>query len=180
MSDTVFRFGEDGRMYVHGQEVVLAPDPDLGAEDWEFPSFEDVHPAERPSAIGRLWYEIEVAATEANKRAERLKHRKAAAKQMALTAIEESPYPSVSIIAPDGREVRLKPYEFTAYTVKDQEAFDAWAATQRERFYDPTPSWREGVFLDHMRHLDQTGQPLPPGVIRYAEPRISRSAVAKR
>lgn len=149
---------------------------DVGAEDFEFPALDDLDPVK----AGQLWSAIEMEAREANKRADRLKERKQIAKALTIAAIDASGQTGARVPLPNGREVNLTPYTQDQYSIKNQEEFDAWAAGQAERFYDETPRLREGVFKDHMRMLEQTGQPLPPGVVRWRDTKISRTAVPVR
>ena len=149
---------------------------DYGAEEWEFPSLEDVTPEE----AAKLWDAIERQASKANKRAALLKERKAAAKTLAINAVEASPYTSVRIELEDGREVNLTPYDWDVFSVKDEEAFKEWAAGEAENYYDDTPRLRDGVFLDEMRRRVQDQEPLPPGVVRWTDTKISRTAAPSR
>lgn len=152
---------------------------DLGAEEWDFPDLSGLDPAERPDAAAKLWDAIEREATAANKRAAILKSRKAMAKELAIRAVEESPYPSVTVDVGD-RQVQITPYDWEVFSVKDEAAFKDWAAGEAENYYDDEPRLREGVFLDSMRRRSQDGEPLPPGVVRWVDTRISRTAVPKR
>lgn len=157
-----------------------APAPDLGAEDWEFPDATDLD----VPAAARLWDSIERAAAEANKRATRLKSRKAAAKELALKVLDEAGMTSARVAVADGREVQLTPYDWDVFSIKDEDEFKAWAADNADRggedFYDSEPRLRDGIFLDEMRRRVQDHQPLPPGVVRWTDTKISRTAVAPR
>jgi hypothetical protein len=150
--------------------------PDLGAEDYEFPSLDDLDPVK----AGQLWSAIEMEAAEANRRAARLKERKQVAKALTIAAIDASGQTGARVPLPNGREVNLTPYTQDHYSVKDQAEFEDWAKDQAERFWDETPRFREGVFQDHMRGLEQRGEPLPPGVVRWRDTKISRTAVPQR
>lgn len=153
---------------------------DPGSEGWKFPDVTDLDPA----AAAKLWNDIEREARQANARAARLKERKATAKNLAIRAIEASPYTSVRVEVDDDREVQITPYQWEVFTLKDEEAFKAWAAEWAdeggENFYDDSPRLRESIFLDEMRRRSQDGEALPPGVLRYEDTKISRTAVPKR
>lgn len=149
---------------------------DYGAEDFEFPSLEGLDPAE----AGAVWDAIERASTEANKRAKRLKERKSVAKELVLRAIEDSPYTSVRVPGPNGRDVQMTPYPWTVFRVVDDAAFKEWAAGEAERYYDDEPRLRESVFLEEMRRRDEDHEELPPGVVSWTDTKISRTTVAAR
>lgn len=149
---------------------------DLGAEDWEFP---DASQMSVPEAA-RLWDAIEREAAAANKRAARLKDRKAAAKDFALKVLDASDQTSARVALADGREVQITPYTWEVFSIKDEAEFKEWAAGEAESYYDDTPRLREGIFLDKMRQLSQDKAPLPPGVVRWEDVRISRTAVPTR
>jgi hypothetical protein len=147
------------------------PQPDYAAEEFEWPEVSELRPAD----AARLLDDIEREATAANKRADRLKERKAQAKAIVGMVLEEYDQEDVTFRNQDGRKVRYTPYEFTAYRVNDDTAFREWAADEGERFYDER--LRDGVFRDEMHRRYQDGEPLPPGVLRYTETRYSRSAI---
>jgi len=150
--------------------------PDYGAEDFEFPPVEDLDPSE----AAQLWDRIERDAREANKRAARLKERKAVAKNLALQAIEASPYSSVRVEGAEGRDVQITPYSWTVFRVADEEAFREWAEGEAERYYDDSPRLRESVFLEEMRRREGDRESLPPGVTSWTDTKISRTTVAQR
>lgn len=149
---------------------------DLGAEEWDFPDPSDLTV---PDAA-RLWYDLDQAATEANKRAARLKQRRAAVKELALQVLDASGQTSARVEVDEDRELQITPYDWEVFSVKDEAAFKDWAAGEAENYYDDEPRLREGVFLDSMRRRSQDGEPLPPGVVRWVDTRISRTAVPKR
>ena len=149
---------------------------DFAAEDWEFPDASNMDPAEAAA----LWDQIERQSRDANRRAKLLAERKAAAKDLALKAVEASPYTSVRIEGAEGREVQITPYPWTVFQVVDEAAFKDWAAGEAERYYDATPQLREGVFRDEMRRRESDGEPLPPGVKSWTDTRISRTTVPQR
>lgn len=151
-------------------------DVDYGAEDFEFPALEGLDPSEAAS----LWDQIERESREANKRAARLKERKAMAKELALQAIEASPYTSVRIEGAEGRDVQLTPYPWTVFRIVDEAAFREWAEGEAERYYDDSPRLREGVFLEEMRRRDEDHESMPPGVTSWTDTKISRTTVAQR
>lgn len=148
---------------------------DYGAPDFEFPSLEGLDPSE----AAMLWDRIERASREANARAKRLKERKAMAKQLALQAVEASPYTSVRIEGAEGRDVQITPYPWTVFRIVDEEAFREWAAGEAERYYDDSPRLRDDVFLEEMRRRDEDHEPLPPGVTSWTDTKISRTTVAQ-
>lgn len=154
----------------------VAKEVDYGSPDFEFPDVNTLDPSE----AGKLWDAIERQATEANKRAKRLKHRRAVAKELALQSIEASPYTSVRIPGALGREVNLTPYSWTVFTIVDEDAFKSWAEGEVERYYDDTPRLREGVFLDEMRRREADKEALPPGVTSWTDTKISRTTVPQR
>ncbi len=151
-------------------------DVDYGAEDFEFPDIDALDPSEAAA----LWDRIEREATAANKRAKRLKERRAIAKDLALKAVENSPYTSVRIEGAEGREVQITPYTWTVFSIVNEDAFREWCAGEAERYYDTTPQLREGVFLEEMRRRDADKEPLPPGVKSWTDMKISRTTVAQR
>lgn len=145
---------------------------DFGSEEFEWPEVTEL----RPSDAARLLYDVESAAAAANKRADILRSRKNEAKQIALTVAEIYEQPDISAITDDGRKVRYTPYPFDVFSVDDPAAFKEWAVSQSESFYDETPRLREEIFRDEMRRRDQDGEPLPPGVRKWSDTRLSRSA----
>lgn len=151
-------------------------DTDYGAEDFEFPSLEGLDPAEAAT----IWDHIERQAREANKRADRLKDRKAVAKDLTLRAVEASPYTSVRIAGANGRENQVTPYSWTVFEIVDDAAFKEWAAGETERYYDDSPRLREGIWLEEMRRRDADREPLPPGVKSWTDTKISRTVVPQR
>lgn len=151
-------------------------DLDYGAEDWQFPNASDMDVVQ----AGQLWDAIEREARAANRRADLLKARKAQAKALALEVIDASGQTSARVPVADGREVNLTPYTWEVFSVKDEVEFKAWADTAVEDFYDRSPKLREQVFLDEMRRRSQDGEPLPPGVVRWEDTRISRTTAAPR
>lgn len=124
--------------------------------------------------------EIEHQAQLANKRADTLKERKAQAKKIALDVLDIKRQKGARIEGHEGRDVQYTPYDFDVFNVVDHEAFGEWAETADESFYDTNPRLRGEVFQGAMRQLHQDKQPLPPGVQRYSEVRLSRTAVAQR
>lgn len=151
-------------------------DVDYGAEDFEFPAVEDLDPAE----VAALWDKIERESREANKRAARLKERRAMAKELAIQAIEASPYKSVTVEGAEGRDVRMTPYAWTVFRIADEEAFKAWAEGEVERYYDDSPRLREGVFLEEMRRREEDHESLPPGVVSWTDLKISRTTAPQK
>lgn len=155
----------------------MASEPlDLGGEDWEFP---DASELDIPAVI-KLWYDLDTTATEANKRAARLKERRAAVKDLAIKVVEASGQTGGSAEVGNGREVQITPYPWEVFAITDEAAFKDWAADNAEDFYDSTPKLREGLFQDTMRRMSQDGQPIPPGVKRWEDIRISRTAKPMR
>lgn len=146
---------------------------DFGAEDFEWPDVSSLKPAE---AL-RLLDDIEREAREANKRADVLKRRKAQAKQVALAVLEEFELDSAKTTVSSGQKVLYSTYDFDVFTVDDDEAFREWAETQSESYFDPTPKLRQQIFLDEMRRRAQDGEPLPPGVRKWSDTRLSRTSV---
>jgi Arc/MetJ family transcription regulator len=151
-------------------------DVDLGGEDFEFPALEEL---DIPS-VARLWYDLDQAATAANKRAARLKERRAAVKDLAIEVVRASGQTGGSAEVGDGREVQITPYAWEVFQIVNEEQFKEWAAGEVENYYDSTPRLRESIFLDHMRKLSQDRAPLPPGVKRWEDIRISRTAKPRR
>lgn len=150
----------------------MSTEQDFAADDFEWPQVKDL----RPSEAVRLLDDIERESRAANKRADILKARKAQAKQIAVAVLEEYEQPDASAITADGKKVRYTPYPFDAFTVDNPEAFKAWAATQNENYYDSTPKLREEIFRDEMRRRVSDGEDLPPGVRRWTDVRLSRTA----
>jgi hypothetical protein len=160
------------------QEVAAPPvaPVDYGDPDFEFPRIEDLDPNE----AAQLWDRIERQAAEANKRAARLKERKSAAKELALRAIEASPYTSVRVEGAEGRDVQITPYPWTVFRIVDEDEFRDWAKDEDERYYDESPKLRESVFLEEMRRREEDHEPLPPGVSSWTDTKISRTTVAQK
>ena len=152
---------------------------DVGAEDWEFPDARELSPAE---AI-RLWDAIERESAEAGKRKKRLTERKAIAQQVAIEVVKASGQTGARAAVASGREFQITPYEWDAFTVVDPVAWEAWLEEhpdERAEFYDSSPKIREQVWMDAMRLRVQDRQPLPPGVKRWTDTRISKTAVPTR
>lgn len=153
---------------------------DLGAEGWELPDASNLTVPE----AAKLWNDLDRSAAEANKRAARLKSRKAMAKELALRVLDDSGQTSARVEVEPGREIQLTPYDWDVFQIVDEEQFRAWAAEFAdeggESFYDETPRLHEGRFLDEMRRRVQDKQALPPGVKRWTDVRISRTAVPQR
>jgi hypothetical protein len=146
--------------------------PDFASEDFAWPEVKDL----RPVDALRLLDDVEREARQANRRAEALKRRKAQAKQIALAVLEDYEQDSTKVRTSDGNKVIYSTYNFDVFSVDNEEAFREWAATQSESYFDPTPKLRDSIFLDEMRRRVQDGEPLPPGVKRWTDVRLSRSA----
>lgn len=140
--------------------------------DFEWPDVKSM----RPVDALRLLDDIERESREANKRADDLKRRKAQAKQIALAVLEEYEQDSTKVTTSDGHKVLYSTYPFDVFTVDDEKRFAEWAETQSESYFDSTPRLRDGIFLDEMRRRVQDGEPLPPGVRRWTDTRLSRTA----
>jgi hypothetical protein len=151
-------------------------DTDYASEDYQFPEFD----ALRPADAGRLMDDIEREAQAANRRADRLKSRKAQAKALLNQVLEEYEQDSVRFTNAEGRQVQYTPYPFDVFNVDDEDAFKEWAAGEAERYYDETPRLREDVFRDEMRRRVQDGEDLPPGVRRWTDTKLSRSSAVRR
>lgn len=149
---------------------------EFDSEDFVWPEVRDM----RPVDAARLLDDIERAASAANKRAELLKKRKGQAKATLNTVLEIYEQDAVDFTNSDGKRVRYTPYDFDVFNVADEEAFREWAAGESERYYDDTPRLRQEVFLDEMRRRHQDGEALPPGVVKWTDQRLSRSASTKR
>lgn len=152
----------------------VAPDQDPGSEDFQWPEVSKLRPAD----AGRLLDDIERMAREANARADLLKRRKAQAKQIAVAVLEEYELDALPFTNAEGRKVRYTPYDFDVFDVppENEAKFKAWADAQHESYYDSTPRRREGIFLEEMRRRLKDGEPMPPGVRRWTDTRLSRSA----
>lgn len=152
--------------------------PDYGVpdEEWEWPEVATLRVAD---AV-RLLYDIETQASAANARAERLKARKATMRVILTQVLEREELGTGRAKVRTGREIQYTPSTRDVFQVVDEEAFQEWMGSQRERFYDPEPRLREGVFLDTMRNRLQNGQELPPGVKRVTLPTLNRTAVASK
>ena len=162
-----------------GPEPPQAP-AQPGDEDYELPKATELTP---PDVI-RLWHEIEASNREAGQRKNRLKDLAKAMQGLALEVVEQSGQTSARAEVEPGRELQITPYDWEIFDIVDQEAFDEWRQEYEdeggEHFYDSTPRLRESIFQDAMRLLSQNKRPLPPGVRRYTEPRVSKTAVASR
>lgn len=150
--------------------------PDYAVEEWEWPEVNTLRVAD---AV-RMLYDIEVQATAANKRADTLKTRKAVARTILEQVLEREELESGRAKVRDGRTIQYTPGPWDVFTIVDDEAFKEWAAADGERYYDPEPKLREGVFLDAMRNLVSTQQPLPPGVKRTTIQKLNRTAVVSK
>jgi hypothetical protein len=152
----------------------MAAAEDFASEEYVFPEVSEL----RPAAAGRLLDAIEREAALANRRADSLRSRKKQAKAILNAVLEEYEQEGVSFVNTEGRKVTYSERPFDAYDVVDEDAFKEWAGGQAETFYGE--ALREGVFRDHMRRMDQDGEPLPPGVRKYSETRYSRSSALKK
>lgn len=148
--------------------------PDIGSEDFRWPEVHELRPAE----AARLLDDVEREAALANKRAKRLTERKAQAKQIVLAVADVYELEAIRTTTSAGKAVQYTPYPFDVFSVDNDEAFREWAAAQSESYYDSSPKLREQIFMDEMRRRVQDGEPLPPGVKRWTDTRLSRSAVA--
>ena len=153
-----------------------APDYGVPDEDFQWPEVSEL----RTVDAVRLLYDIESQATETNTRADRLKKRKATAQVIMQQVLDREELDSARAAARDGKTIQYTPYDFDVFNIIDEDAFKEWAAAEAERFYDPEPRLRQGVFLDEMRRRHQDGEALPPGVQRVTLPKLSRTAVASR
>jgi hypothetical protein len=149
-----------------------ATKPDPADEDFQWPSVADLRPAD----AARLLDDIEQASLRANKRADLLKRRKQEGKALVTAVAEEYELDAIPFTNAQGKRVTYTPYEFDAFTVDDPEEFRLWAMTQNENYFDLSPKLRDGIFRDEMRRRVQDGEPLPPGVRRWTDTRLSRSA----
>lgn len=150
---------------------------DYGAEEIEWPEPRDV----RLVDAGRLLDDIERQATEANARAKRLTSRKTTAKLILKAALERDEQDSVVFTNSQGRKVTYTPYAFDVYNIVNEDEFKEWAEEYAdeggEAFY--APALRKDIFLDEMRRRDKDGEALPPGVQKFSDERMSRSAMLK-
>jgi hypothetical protein len=175
--EDAYQFGPEGPvLHAAHKRIAAARRQDPGDPDFEFPDVKDLDPHEAAA----LWDRVEREAKEANKRAAILKDRKVQAKELALQAIEASPYTSVRIEGAEGREVQLTPYPWTVFRIVNEDAFREWAKKEAERYYDESPKLRESVFLEEMRRRDEDKEPLPPGVSSWTDTKISRTTVAQK
>lgn len=148
---------------------------DPGSEDFQWPEVSELRPAE----AARLLDDIEAQARMANKRADLLKKRKSQAKQIVLAVAEEYELDAIRTTTGSGAKVQYTPYPFDVFSVTDEEAFKAWAAEDAENYYEHKEKLREDIFLDAMRRRVQDKEPLPPGVTRWTDIRISRTGIKK-
>lgn len=146
---------------------------DPGSEEFQWPEVSELRPAE----AARLLDDIEREATLANKRADTLKKRKAQAKAIVLAVAEDYELESIDTTTAEGQRVKYTPYSFDVFSVTDEEAFKAWAGEDGENYYEQRERLRDDSFRDAMRRRLQDGEPLPPGVTRWTDPRISRTAI---
>lgn len=140
-------------------------------EGYELPHADDLKPAE----AARLYETMTAAKAAAERIATQMGKLKGQAKQTLIAVQETYELPGIDVAVEGGRTVHYSTYEFDAFTVVDPEAFKAWADTQDENYYDPTPKLREGLLRDKMRGLKKARQPLPPGVREYSEQRIQKT-----
>lgn len=150
---------------------------DYGVSDEEF-TWPEVATLRVADAV-RILYDVETQATEANRRAETLKARKAAARTILQQVLEREELETGRAKVRGGATVQYTPYDWDVFTVVDEDAFRNWAETAASEAYY-APKLRDGIFLDEMRRLTQDGQPLPPGVKRTTIQKLNRSAVASK
>jgi len=67
-------------------------------------------------------------------------------------------------------------YPFDRYYVPEanRPEFEAWAKDQDEEYLEPTRRVREADLKNFCQELEENGQPLPPGVKKYTEYKISK------
>lgn len=145
-------------------------------DDFEWPDPSTMKPADAMRLADRFEREL----TEANRAAKLAQQRKATAKKIQLDVMDIYELDEVGVTMEDGSRVKYTPYPFDVYTIKNKEEFDAWAETQDESFYDTSPKLREQVFLDVVRRMDQDGEELPPGVVKFTQTRVSRTAITRK
>lgn len=143
---------------------------DYGAPDYKLPDARDL----RPVDAARLMDDIERASTETNARKKRLDGLKSQVRNLVIEVLKDNELDSVRFTNSAGRKVQYTPYTWDVYNVTDEAAFREWAAGEAERFYGE--ALREGVFLDEMRARAKAGEPIPPGVSRFTDMKLSRSA----
>jgi hypothetical protein len=151
-------------------------EPDPGADEWEWPETAGM----RPVDAARLLNTIETEATAANRRAENLKKRKAQAKRIMEGILEDQELDSVRFTTDDGRRIQYTVGDTVDhFSIDDDEAFRQWAQEQAENYFEP--ALRKEMFTDAMRRRVMDGEPLPPGVRRWSDVKLSRSSsVGKR
>lgn len=151
-------------------------------KDYGAPKIEWPEPSEmRLVDAGRLLDDVERQATEANARAKRLTSRKTTAKMILKAVLEREEQDKVVFTNSQGRQVSYSPYNFDVYNIVNEDEFKAWAEEYAdeggEAFY--APALRKDIFLDEMRRRDKDGEGLPPGVQKFSDERMSRSAAIK-
>ena len=151
----------------------MNPEPDYAVEEFQWPEPSEMEVADALELLDGITRQLTIA----NKRAKRLTSRKATATKIALAVLEMKRQPSASIEAPNGRRIQYTPYQVDWFDVDDMDAFLDWAMKQDEVFTDSAPRVVKERMQDYARQLYSDGQPIPPGVRRYTDDRISRTAI---
>lgn len=154
----------------------MADSIDYADEDFAWPEVNQLKVGEAIALLGN----IELQAAAANKRAKTLASRKATAKAVVDAVLEEAELTSGRAVLSNGREVQYTKGEETYYSIIDPIAFAKWAKDQNESFYDREPRLRDDIFRDEMRRRTMDGEPLPPGVQKYTDTKLSKSTVARK
>lgn len=117
------------------------------------------------------WNRRERARTRANKAAEEAKAEVEESRERVKTLLGERGHEGVKA----GGSL-VSTYEHTRYYVVEAERsdFEKWAASQDEEYLEPNRRVREATLKDNMQELEENGQPLPPGVRKYVEVKISK------
>jgi len=117
------------------------------------------------------WDKLTAKRAKANREAKLISAETAEAKQEVDRLLGERGHEGVRV---GGSVVSV--YEKTHYYVREdgREAFERWAKKQDEQYLEPVQRVREETLNSNMQMLEEDGQPLPPGVSKYTERKISK------
>lgn len=123
------------------------------------------------NAAVRDWDKKTRARARINKKAKEMSAEVREAKDEVERLLGERGYDGVKV----GSSLISK-YDKDRYYVPEaeREEFEAWAADQDEEYLEPNRRVREETLNSNMQQLEEDGQPLPPGVRKYTETKISK------
>lgn len=117
------------------------------------------------------WDKKTQARARANKRAKEIAEEVREAKEEVERLLGERGQDGVKV----GGSV-VSTYQKTHYYVVEAEraAFEKWAADQDEEYLEPNRRVRGDTLNSNMQQMVEDGQPLPPGVSKYTETKVSK------